>query len=308
MNQSPTRPPSPTRKRPRWQTAKVQPIVLILVFFILIIAGGAFWYYRAHQVAGDASETGTQLSERTLAVLKRLRSPVEIRFYSLLGEEGSSDSLRAFAGRVDQLLSDYKQESDGKIKVTRYDSRSETDMDAASADGISAFNLDKGEPCFLGLSVVQDDQKESLPRISPDWEQALEADLTRAILGVSGAQSLAAQAAAAALAGSSEVEEVKRAIPNLDSVSLEDGKQILRTRAMEELKAANTELQAQVQQAQQRLSEAQNGNSESAQEAAMKQLQQAQAAQSEMIKEIAARLQAQITAVEQLKGAPASNR
>ena len=75
----------------------------------------------------------------------------------------------------------------------------------------------------------------------------------------------------------------------------------------DELKAAATEMQAEVQQAQQRLSRARNDKSEAEQEAAMKQLQQLQAEQAEKLKQIAARLQAQITVVEQLKSTPSSN-
>jgi len=312
INQSPPRSDRPPVKRPRREAGRVQPLVLVLVlaFLILGIVVGAFWYYRAahaRDLAADAVDAGIRLSDSTRTVLKRLDSPVEIRFYSLLDEEDKHDSLRDFTGRVNRLLAEFKQEADGSIEVTRYTSRSEDDLNSASSDGLSAFNLDKGEPCYLGLSVVQDDQKETLPRINPDWEQALEADLTRAILRVTGARSAAEQAAATAQADSAAGDEVKRSIPDFDSLSVEEARQVLRTRALEELKAALTELQAQVQQAQQRLSEAQNGESEAEQETAMKQLQQLQAAQTEKLNEIAARLKAQITAVEQLKGTPASN-
>ena len=307
INQSPAGSGGSARKGFRREAAKAQPIVLILVLLVMILAGGGFWYYRAHQSAGDGSEVGTQLSDRTLAVLHRLRSPVEIRFYSLLGESDSSDPMQAFAGRVDELLRDYKQQSDGKIKLTRVDSRSDENLEAAAADGITAFNLDQAEPWLLGLSVAQDDQKESLPRLSPEWEQALEADLTRAILRVSGAQSLAAQAEAAALAGSGAVEEVKRAIPDLDSVSLEEGKQMLRDQSLKEAKAEITAMQAELTQARQRLSEAEAAKSEAGKVAAMKQVQQIQAAQAAKLMEVSAVLKAQVTALERLKGVAPSN-
>ena len=307
VNPFPTRPASPARKCPCGEAGKVCPVFLVLVFCILAIAAGAFWYYRtviAHPMASDTSEKGVRLSESTRAALKRLNSPVEIRFYSLLSEAGGADSLQAFAGRVDRLLSEYKREAGRNITITRHTSRSDADLDAAASDGISAFNLDKGEPSFLGLSVAQKDQKEALPRITPEWEQALEADLTRAILRVSGAQSLAALADAAAQADPSAVEEVKRAIPNFDAVPVDQGRQILREGTLKELKTATAEMQSQIQEAQQRLSEAQTAKSEAGQKAAMKQLQQAQAAQTEKIKEITARLRSRITALERLKGVP----
>ena len=304
-NQSSPRQTSPTRKRLGWASARILPLVLVLVFIALGIAGGAFWYFRtagAGNGAGEAHELAIRLSDSTRTALKDLNSPVDIRFYSLLGKAGRPESLGAFAGRVDQLLSEYERVAGGNIIVTRYKSGSEADLDAASSDGIRAFNLDKGEANYLGLSVAQEEHKESLPRITPEWEQALEADLTRAILRVSGAQSLAEQADATTQADAAAFEEVKRSLPNFDSVSVEDAREILRERARKELKEASAEMQPQIQGAQQRFREAQAAKSEAGQKAAKKQLQQAQAAQVDLLKEIAARLQAEITAVERLKG------
>ena len=55
------------------------------------------------------------------------------------------------------------------------------DSARAFADGLKSFNLDKGNACFLGIVVASGTQKELLPQLSPDWEQAVEPDLTRAI-------------------------------------------------------------------------------------------------------------------------------
>lgn len=108
-NQSPAWPTSPTRKRRGREGGEVQLPVLVLAVAILAIIGGAFWYLGARSEAPDAPETGVRLSGTTKRALNGLRSPVEIRFYSLLGETGSSDSLRAFSGRVDQLLAAYSE-------------------------------------------------------------------------------------------------------------------------------------------------------------------------------------------------------
>lgn len=305
ITKSTTSPAGPARKRACRRTGRVQPLVVVLVIVVLGIAGAAFWYYRsarARRLAQEASEAGVRLSDTTRRALKRLHSPVEIRFYSLLGEESSPDSLRAFSGRVDQLLSGYEREAGGKIKVTSFTSRSEENLDAAASDGLRVFNLDKGEPSYLGLSVAREDQKESLPRIAPEWEQALEADLTRAILRVSGAESLTEQTAATTQAASDATAEVKRAIPNFDSIPVDQARQILRDAAFKELKAAGTEMQTRIQEARQRLSEAQDAGSEDGQKAAVKQLREVQAAQTAKLKEVSARVDAQITALERLKG------
>ena len=97
------------------------------------------------------------------------------------------------------------------------------------------------------------------------------------------------------------LQQVVRAIPDLASVSLENGTRILRESALEQLKAAMSEMQTKVAAAQQKLAGAQSGNSEADQQAALLQLQQIQGEQTEKIQQISQRLQDQIGALKQLK-------
>ncbi len=96
-------------------------------------------------------------------------------------------------------------------------------------------------------------------------------------------------------------EEVKRTIPNLASVSMEEGTRILRRAALEDFKATVAAMEIQIAKARQSLSQAQSGGSEAEQQAAVKQLQQVQSEQTEKLKQIAARSAAQIEALRQLK-------
>jgi len=96
------------------------------------------------------------------------------------------------------------------------------------------------------------------------------------------------------------IEQVKEAIPNFASVSLEDGTQILREAALKQFMATTKEMDAQVKQAEQ---QAKDSPSTAEQETARKHLQQIQAAGTEKLQQIAARLQTQIAALQQLKGA-----
>jgi hypothetical protein len=292
-----------TVERRTAEAAQARSLLLVLVFFLLGLGGGAYWYYRAtNRNLINVGEAGGKLAESTKAVLKALDAPVEIRFYSLLDPASTSDALRTFAGRVDQLLSEYKQEAGGRITVARQTTQSDSAAQAASSDGVKAFNLDKGDACFLGVAVVCNDQKETLGQLSPEWEAALESDLSRAIARVAAAKPATGFAATSASQLDAAVtEEVRRSIPNLDSVSLADGKQILRGAALKEIMAATDEMQRRVNEAQQRISQAQTNGSEVEQQAALKQLQQFQAEQTEKFKQIAARAQAQIQALEQIK-------
>lgn len=282
------------------EAAKAQAILLAVVVFVVGAACGAFWLYRATQ-ARQAPGTALQLSAGTRAVLSTLKAPVEIRFYSILNSKSTPASMIAFAGRVDQLLTEYEKEAAGKIQVVRRQTDSDSDVAAAAADGIREFVLDQGDGSFLGIAVVQQDQKQALAQLSPEWEPALEADLTRAIQRVDEAQSLTARRETAGRQTTEAAAQVRNSITNLDSVSVEEGRGLLREAALKEFRAAAAEMQAQVQEAQKRLSEAQVGKSEAEQQAAMRELQEIQTRQGQKLKDISARFQAQTTALEQLK-------
>ena len=97
------------------------------------------------------------------------------------------------------------------------------------------------------------------------------------------------------------IEEVKRAIPNFASVSVEDGENILRTAALKEFEAAAKESDVQIKAAQQQLLQVENGQSAAEQQAAIKRVQKTQAEAAEKLQQVAARLQAQIAALKSLK-------
>ncbi len=98
------------------------------------------------------------------------------------------------------------------------------------------------------------------------------------------------------------IEDVKRALPNYASLSVDQGTEILRQAALKKYAAAAQELQSQVAQAQAELSQAES-KSPADQQAAMKHLQQVQAEQSQKLQQIGGQLQTQITALKQLKNA-----
>lgn len=298
------RKPSFARKTER---ARTRVTILVLALVLLGLAAGAFWYSRRGGEPGTIKHIGATnsvvLSDSTKAVLKNLDSEVEIHFYSLLDQASVPASTFAFADRINQLLAEYQRLGDGKVSVTLFNASSEAN--AASAESLKPFNLDKGDACYLGLSVSCKRQKESFPQLSTEWEQALEFDLSRAIARLAGTQptpnSPANSSANSPAPDSTSVDDLKRAIPNLASISVAEGTQILRLTALRDFKTAAAEMEIQVKEAQQRLTEAQNGKIEAEQQEAMKHFQQVQAEQTEKLKQIAARLQSQIATLEQIK-------
>jgi hypothetical protein len=187
--------------------------------------------------------------------------------------------------------------------VTRFNLQSNLNPNAAPADGIQAFNRDKGEACYLGLAVVLNGRRESLPRLSPEWEQALEPDLTRAILRLIDATSPTPTPMAVSHTDTNAIQEVRALIPNLGDVSLEQGRRMLQEAAYKNFTAAAKEMQAQIKEAEQRLIQAQTNGSEAEQQAARAQLQQVQAEQTAKLQDLTAKSKAQMDTLEQLKAA-----
>ena len=294
MNSSSTNNPQSARPS-NWR-----PLLLVPVVFLLGAAATGVWFKYGKHAAGSILP-GQKLSSQTMDYLRHLNSPVEIRLYSVLPSGNTPETLQAFSGRVDQLLSEFQSANEAKIHVARNVSNSGPNADAAAADGIHPFNLEKGEACFLGVTVACGTQKETLPQLKPEWEPALEYDLARAIVQVTATSPTVVKPSAPISPG--VTNEIARLIPNIDGTSLDEGVGILREAAVIKMNDAGAEMETQIQAAQQQFADAQNGKSEAEQQAAKKHLQEVQLGQAEKIKQIAARLQDQITVFQQMKAA-----
>ena len=128
------------------------------------------------------------LSEGTRAILTKLESPVKIRFYYTQGE-ATPVALKTFAQRVEDLLSEFRSVSRGKVVVEKYNPQPDSDAEeSATLDGIEGQMLNTGEKFYLGLAISQLDDKVAIPVLTPERERLLEYDLTRAVARVSTAK------------------------------------------------------------------------------------------------------------------------
>ncbi len=129
-------------------------------------------------------EKAYTLSAGTRAILKKLDTPVKIRFYYYGGEGGAPETvmLKTYAQRVEDLLSEYKQAAHGKLIIEQYDPKPDSDAeDSARLDGVEGQMLSNGEKFYLGLCVSMLDAKEAIPFLAPERERLLEYDMSRAI-------------------------------------------------------------------------------------------------------------------------------
>lgn len=129
------------------------------------------------------AERAYTLSAGTRAILAKLDTPVQIRFYCTRGDNRMPVMLKTYAQQVEDLLGEYRQVSKGLIEIQKLDPVPDSDAeDSAKLDGVEGQQIQLGgEPFYLGLSVSMLDQKEAIPFLTPERERLLEYDISRAI-------------------------------------------------------------------------------------------------------------------------------
>jgi len=122
------------------------------------------------------------LSPGTKAILKKLDTPVEIRFYCTQGEKEVPAQFKVYAQHIDDLLSEYKQYGKKNISIKRLNPKPDSDAeDSASSMGWRDNPLRMAKIFTWGLLSVRFDEKVAIPFLPPDRERLLEYDITRAI-------------------------------------------------------------------------------------------------------------------------------
>src|SRR6266581_2876548 len=119
-------------------------------------------------------EKAYTLSPGTRAILNKLDTPVKIRFYCTQSENSTPETiyLKGYAKRVEDLLSEYKQNSGGKITIEKYDAQPDSDAeDSAKLDGLEGQPLPNGELFYLGLGVSVLEEKQAIPFLAPNRER-----------------------------------------------------------------------------------------------------------------------------------------
>jgi hypothetical protein len=287
--------PHPTARPPGRR-----PLIFALGFFLLGVALTIAWF--DYGKTGLSGQAGAGLASSTLELLRQLNAPVQIRFYSVLPAGSAPQALKDFSQRVDHLLSEFQNANPAKIQVIRNVAAAGANADAAAGDGLRPFNLEKGEACFLGVTVASGERKESLAQLQPEWEPALPSDLARAILRVAAETPPPVVVKIVPLTPAI-TNEIMRLIPNFNAASPEDANRIFRQDFLNQCAKAGAEMEAQINAAAQEVVKAQKSGSPADLDAARKKLAQVQLEQTEKLKDVAAHLQLQLDAFQQMKAA-----
>ncbi|HOC56863.1 MAG TPA: Gldg family protein [Verrucomicrobiota bacterium] len=170
------------------QKKTLQPILYstigVLVMLVILIAFN--FIAGALRARLDLTqEKAYTLSAGTKAILKKLDTPVTIRFYCTQSESATPETvfLKGFARKVEDLLAEYRQVAGSKLKIEKYDPQPDSDAeDSARLDGIEPQALAGADRFYLGLAVKCVDEVQSIPFLAPNRERLLEYDLARAIV------------------------------------------------------------------------------------------------------------------------------
>src|SRR5205814_4245875 len=149
-------------------------------------AGGVQRCHGGAQAAHRPDQgTGLHASEGTKAILKKIDTPVKIRFYCTQADNATPETvfLRNYAQQVSDLLDEFKQVAGGKLTIQKFNPTPDSDAeDSAKLDGIEGQAISaEGEPFYLGLAISMLDESVALPFLSPSRERMLEYDVARAI-------------------------------------------------------------------------------------------------------------------------------
>jgi ABC-type uncharacterized transport system involved in gliding motility auxiliary subunit len=128
-------------------------------------------------------ERAYTLSSGTRAILAKLDTPVQVRFYATRGENKMPVFLKNHAQVAEDLLDEFRQAAKGKIEVQKLDPEPDSDAeDSAKLDGVEGRMIELGnDPVYLGFSVTMLDAKETEPFLDPREERQLEYKIARAI-------------------------------------------------------------------------------------------------------------------------------
>ena len=154
-------------------------VTLVILIALNFIAG------TARKRLDLTQEKAYTLSAGTKAILKKLDTPVTIRFYCTQSESATPETvyLKGYARKVEDLLAEYKQVAGGKLKIEKFDPQPDSDAeDSARLDGIEPKALAGTEGFYLGLAVKCADEVQAIQFLDPNRERLLEYDLSRAIV------------------------------------------------------------------------------------------------------------------------------
>ena len=157
--------------------------IFLLVICLVAINVTAFFIPLRFDLTEERLYT---ISDGSMEILENLKDPVRINFYYSRDIAELPPNFKNYAQRVEELLTEYKTLSNGKILLEIYDPKPDTEEEEwAQKFGIKPINLPSGNEVYFGAIVSMLDQEMLLPYFDLRREEFLEYDISRAIQKVS---------------------------------------------------------------------------------------------------------------------------
>lgn len=158
------------------------------IFALLAIAILANWLISLTPYGNRGSDFTENkihtLSEGTKSILNELDTPIVIRYYASRNSDYMPEQLKVHIRRIDDLLKEYANLSNGKLRIEKIDPQPDTDAeDSANLDEISGQRINE-DNLYLGMAVSALDKKVVLPFLDPNEETMLEYHISKAIAEV----------------------------------------------------------------------------------------------------------------------------
>ncbi len=153
-----------------------------VVAMLLIVIALNFIFSLTNARIDLTAEKLYTLSDGTKEILRELDTEIEVRLYATQDEKVMPVPLKTYARRVESLLREYAQHANGNLVIRKLDPEPDSDAeDSARLDGIEGQPVNLGEQIYLGVAFSMLDRTAALSFLTPNREQLLEYDLTRAI-------------------------------------------------------------------------------------------------------------------------------
>lgn len=163
------------------------PTALLGIVVMFLLAMAVNFIAKAVGLRWDLTENNLYtLSDGTRNILKRLDTPVTVRYYANDNSDYMSPAELAYSKRIEDLLKEYQKAAGSQLTIQKLNPEPSTDAeDSAILDGLQrGLSRETGNEIYLGLAVTCVDETETIPFLPARSETLLEYDLSRAIARV----------------------------------------------------------------------------------------------------------------------------
>jgi ABC-type uncharacterized transport system involved in gliding motility auxiliary subunit len=158
-------------------------LAVILFLSLNVLSGNTLRSARL-----DLTQEGLfTLSQGSMRIVRAIPEPIRLRFYFSEKLANQLPAVKTYGLRVRELLEEYVNRSDGRIRLEVIDPEPFSDAEEAAVRvGLQAVPLGAGDNLYFGLVGTNTiDDRQVVPFFSRDKEQFLEYDLTRLIHNLS---------------------------------------------------------------------------------------------------------------------------